>query len=100
MEEVEGLVTYVIATGLVWGLLVVLLFLLPLAIPRLIVRCRRHFWCAIAGERAEVEFEKRGLPGFRKATAVLSCSCFERPDVITCQRRCLDPRFRSVGGSS
>lgn len=100
MEEVEELVTYGVATGFVWGLLLVLFFLLPLAVPRLIVRCRRHFWCATAGERAEVEFEERGLPGFRKATAVLSCSCFARPDVVTCERGCLDPRFRYAGGSS
>ena len=100
MEEVEELVTVGVATGFVWGLVVVLLFLLPLAIPRLIVRCRRNFWCATAGGRAEVEFEERGLPGFRRATAVLSCSCFARPDVVACERECLDPRFRSVGGSS
>ena len=100
MEEVEELVTYGVAPGFLWGLVLVLLFLLPLAIPRLIVRCRRHFWCATAGKRAEVEFEERGLPGFRKATAVLSCSCFARPDVVACDRECLDPRFRLVRGSS
>jgi hypothetical protein len=100
MEEVEELVTYGVATGVVWGLLVVLLFLLPLAVPRLRVRCRRHFWCRTAGERAEVEFEERGLPGFRKATAVLSCSCFARSDVVACERECLDPGFRAVAGSS
>jgi hypothetical protein len=99
MEEVEELVTLGVATGFVWALVVVLLFLLPLALPRLIVRCRRHFWCATAGKWAEVEFEERGLPGFRKATAVLSCSWFARPDAVACDRGCLDPRFRSVRGS-
>jgi len=63
MEEIEGLVTYGVVTGLAWALLAVLLLLLPLAIPRSIVRCRRHFWCATAGTRTEVEFEERGLPG-------------------------------------
>jgi hypothetical protein len=100
MEEIEELVAYGVVTGVAWGLLAVLLFLLPLAIPRLIVRCRRHFWCATAGARAEVEFEERGLPGFRTATAVLSCSCFDPPEAVACERRCLDPTFRSVGGSS
>lgn len=100
MEEIEGLVTYGVVTGLAWGLLAVLLFLLPLAIPRLIVRCLRHFWCATAGRRAEVEFEERGLPGFRTATAALSCSCFDPSEAVACQRQCLNPRSRSVGGSS
>jgi len=63
MEEIEGLVTYGVVTGLASALLAVLLLLLPLAIPRLIVRCRRHFWCATAGTRTVVEFEERGLPG-------------------------------------
>ena len=63
MEEIEELVTYGVVTGLAWALLAVLFFLLPLAIPRLIVRCRRHFWRATAGTRAGVEFEERGLPG-------------------------------------
>jgi len=100
MEEIEGLVVYGVVTGLVSGLLAVLLLLLPLAIPRLIIRRRRHLWCATAGAQAEVEFEERGLPGFRIATTVLSCSCFDPPEAVACQRRCLDPSFRSVRSSS
>ena len=62
MEEIEELVAYGVITGLAWALLAVLLLLLPLAIPRSIVRCRRHFG-ATAGTRTVVEFEERGLPG-------------------------------------
>ena len=94
MEEIEGLVVYGATSGLAWGLLGVLLLLLPLAIPPLIVRCRRQFWCAAAGKRVEVEFEERGLPGFRNAVAVLSCSCFDHPGAIACRRRCLNSEFR------
>ena len=94
MEEVEGLIVDGVASGLVLALLAVLLLLLPLAVPRLIVRCRRKFWCATAQARVEVEFEERGLPGFRNATGVISCSCFDPPAAITCQRRCLDSTFR------
>jgi hypothetical protein len=101
MEEVEGLIVHGVATGLALSLVGVLLFLLPLAIPRLIVRSRRQFWCATAEERVEVA--ERGLPGFRRAIAVLSCSCFDLPSAIGCQRRCLDATFRSqrspVGGA-
>jgi hypothetical protein len=100
MEQIEGLITYGVVIGLAWGLLAVQVLLLPLAISLLIVRCRRHFWCATAGARAEVEFEERGFPGFRTATAVLRCSCFDRPEAVACQRRCLDPSFRSAEGSS
>jgi hypothetical protein len=100
MEDIEGLIGYGVVTGLALGLLTVLLLLLPLAIPRLTIRRRRHFWCATTGTPAEVEFEERGLPGFRTATAVLSCSCFDPPQSVACPRRCLDPRFRAVGGSS
>jgi hypothetical protein len=63
MEEIEGLVVYGVVTGLALGLLAVLLFLLQLAIPRLIVHCRRNFRCATTGTQVEVEFEERGFPG-------------------------------------
>ena len=94
MEEVEGLIAHGVASGIALSLLGILLLLLPLAIPRLIIRSRRQFWCATAEERVEVEFAERGLPGFRRAIAVLSCSCFDPPSAIGCQRRCLDPTFR------
>jgi hypothetical protein len=94
MEEIEAIVVQGVIAGLALGLLAVLLLLLPLAIPRFFVRRRRHFWCATARERVDVEFEDRGLPGFRNAIAVLSCSRFEPPSAIACQRRCLDAAFR------
>ena len=94
MDFTEEIVLQGVIAGLALGLLAVLLLLLPLAIPRLFVRRRRHFWCATARERVDVEFEDRGLPGFRKPITVLSCSRFELPSDIACQRRCLDAAFR------
>jgi hypothetical protein len=94
VEEIEALVVPGVMVGLALGLLGFLFLLFPLAIPRRITRRRRHFWCAIARERVDVEFEERGLPGFRKAIAVLSCSRFEPSSAIVCQRRCLNTTFR------
>jgi hypothetical protein len=94
MDFVEEIVVQGVTAGLALGLLAVLLLLLPLAVPRFFVRRRRHFWCATARERVDVEFEERGLPGFRNAIAVLSCSRFEPPSAIACQRRCLSAAFR------
>ena len=91
--EVEEVVVQGVTVGLALGLLGFLLLLLPLAIPRLICR-RRNFWCATGGERVDVEFEERGLPGFSTTIAVLSCSRFEPPSAIACQRQCLDAAFR------
>ena len=91
--EVEEVVVQGVTVGLALGLLGFLLLLLPLAIPRLVVRRRRHFWCATGREGVDVEFEEQGLPGFR-TIAVLSCSRFEPPSAIACQRRCLDAAFR------
>src|SRR5262245_19309914 len=90
MEELEEVIVTGVASGLVLGLAGVLLLLLPLAVPGLIVRRRRQFWCATADERVEVEFEERGVPGFRRPVAVLRCSCFDPPSAIACQCRCLD----------
>ena len=107
MEEIEEIVTHGVTGGLALGLLGVLLLLFPLALPRWIVRRRRHFWCSTAHEGVGVELEERGLPGFRKSLAVLSCSRFEPTSAITCDRRCLDAAFRRrwpsalpVGGRS
>ena len=94
MEEIEEMFAPGVTLGLALGLLGFLLLLLPLAIPRLIIRRRRHFWCATGGERVDVEFEERRLPGFRNAIAVLSCNRFEPPSAIACQRRCLNAAFR------
>ena len=94
MEEIEMMVVSGVTVGLALGVLGFLLLLLPLAIPRRLIHRQRHFWCAIARERVDVEFEERGLPGFRKAISVLSCSRFEPPSAIACKRRCLDGAFR------
>jgi hypothetical protein len=56
---------------------------------------RRGFWCAQAQREVEVEFEERGLPGFRRPTAVLSCSVFDPPTAVHCRRRCLDGDMRA-----
>src|SRR5262245_57036235 len=48
---------------------------------------RRAFWCPGAGREVEVEFEDRGVLGFRRHE-VLSCSAFEHPREITCGRAC------------
>lgn len=50
---------------------------------------RRHFWCASAEREVEVSFGERGLPGFRRAVAVRSCSMFDPPTEVTCRRECL-----------
>lgn len=55
---------------------------------------RRRFWCAVSRREVEVEFEERGFPGFRGAVAVKSCSAFDPPVAVSCQRRCLDATFR------
>jgi hypothetical protein len=54
---------------------------------------RHRFWCAQSRREVEVEFEVRGLPGFRKMT-VRSCSVFDPPTAVRCRRRCVDIAFR------
>ena len=54
MEEIEEMFAPGVTLGLALGLLGFLLLLLPLAIPRLIIRRRRHFWCATGGEHGLV----------------------------------------------
>ena len=58
--------------------------------------CRRHFWCSIKQREVEVEFETvpRRLLGTR-ITGVKSCTAFEEPTAVACDRACLDGRFRS-----
>jgi hypothetical protein len=72
-----------------WGVVVALMVLLGALAVR--VR-RRRFWCAQAWREVEVEFEERGFPGFRRPTAVLSCSAFEPPTAVGCRRGCLAGR--------
>jgi hypothetical protein len=74
-----------------WGVVVaIILFLGMLAVT---IR-RRRFWCDQARREVEVEFEEHGLPGFRRPTAVLSCSVFEPPTAVHCRRACLDRDMR------
>lgn len=84
--------TDVFAWGLVGALLILapLLALLPGAVER------RRFWCPLSRREAEVEFEVRGLPGWRRPVAVRSCSVFDPPTAVVCRRRCLDPAFRRL----
>jgi hypothetical protein len=70
------------------GLVITMVALLVLVLVTRVVR-RRRFWCAPANRDVEVEFEERGLLGFRRRTAVLSCSAFECPGEISCRRHCL-----------
>ena len=55
---------------------------------------RRHFWCRRAQGEVEVEFEERGLAGFRRAVAVRSCSLFDPPTDVRCGRSCLTQEVR------
>jgi len=75
-------------TILGWGVAIIMVALLMLVLITRAVR-RRRFWCAPAHREVEVEFEERGLLGFRRPTAVLSCSAFECPGEISCRRQCL-----------
>ena len=79
---------------LAWGLLGALIFLVPLLALFGITVQRRRFWCAQSRQEVEVEFEERGLPGFRRQVAVKSCSVFDPPEAVACRRRCLDSTFR------
>jgi len=57
-------------------------------------RRRRRSWCALVEREVEVEYDTRGLPGFRAAVAVRACSVYDPPTAVECRRRCLDPAFR------
>lgn len=79
---------------LAWGLVGALLFLFPLVVVFSRATRRRRFWCAYSRREVEVEFEEHGLPGFRRAVAVRSCSVFDPATAVRCRRRCLDTDFR------
>lgn len=79
-------------TVLGWGVVFATAALLMLVLVTRVVR-RRRFWCAGADRDVEVEFEERGLLGFRRRT-LLSCSAFECPGEITCRRQCLKSETR------
>ncbi len=55
---------------------------------------RTRVWCSALGLEVEVEYERRGFPGFRHSLAVRGCSIFEPGEAVACRRRCLDVAFR------
>ena len=77
-----------------WGLILALLFLVPLLVVFSSAIRRRRFYCAQNGREVEVEFEERGVPGLRCAVSVRSCSVFDPPTAVDCRRRCLNSDFR------
>jgi hypothetical protein len=77
------------AALLVWAIIAAAFLCL---LPVLVVVRRRRFRCAKAGRDVEVAFEERGLPGHRLPIAVLSCSAFDPPRHIACDRACLHGR--------
>ena len=82
---------------LVWavGAAVLLLFMTVVFVPAV----RRRFWCAGAQRDVEVEFEECGVPGRRRRIAVISCSTFDPPTKVQCDRACLmTPADREAGG--
>ena len=88
--EVSGGWTYGVADLLAWGMLVALLFAVPLVVLFSRARRRRRFWCAESARDVDVEFEARGLPGFREEV-VKRCSNFDPETAVVCRRSCLDP---------
>jgi hypothetical protein len=54
----------------------------------------RTFWCASKDQEVEVEFETKRFLGFPRAVAVNRCSALDEPAHVTCDRRCLDSRYR------
>ena len=89
-----------LATALGWGTLVALLVLVPLILVFSRMIHWRRFWCALSGRDVQVEFEEAGVPGLSWASVVRSCSAFDPPTAITCDRRCVDARFRRRCGSA
>lgn len=87
---VQAVVTAQIAAFILLSLL--LLFSAPFLWGT--VRRRRSFRCPLVRHEVEVEFEERLLLGFRRSVGVRSCSVFEPPTAIECQRRCVDSAFR------
>ena len=71
----------------IWAAAFVLVALILTLLATCVVR-RRAFWCPGVGREVEVEFEDRGLLGFRRHD-VLTCSAFEHPHELTCGRDCL-----------
>jgi len=77
-----------------WATLAVLVLLVPVfGVFSHMIR-RRRFWCAHVKREVEVLVEERGLPGFVHAASVASCSVFDPPAAVTCDRRCVSAEFR------
>lgn len=77
-----------------WATLALLVLLVPVfGVFSHMIR-RRRFWCAQAKREVEVLVEERGLPGFAHAASVTSCSVFDPPTALTCDRRCVSAEFR------
>lgn len=62
--------------------------------PWTAIRSRR-VWCALIEREVFVEFEERGFPGLRSPVAVWSCTAFDPPPTVACQRRCVESMFRN-----
>jgi len=78
---------------LVWAGVVATLAIVLLPVIGRTVRTRR-FWCDRAEGEVEVEFEERGVFGFRRAVAVRGCSVFDPPTQVSCRRSCLERDVR------
>ena len=81
------LVTEAISSGLLAWAVAAALFLCVL--PAFLVVRRRRFRCPETQRDVEVDFQERGLPGRRQPIAVLSCSAFDPPRRVLCDRACL-----------
>ncbi|HUF35573.1 MAG TPA: hypothetical protein VMN37_06460 [Gemmatimonadales bacterium] len=77
-----------------WATLIALIILVPLVVIFARMIHRRRFWCGLSERDVEVEFEESGFPGFSWASVVRSCSAFDPPTAVTCERRCVDAGFR------
>ncbi len=56
----------------------------------IVTRTRRlRFWCVEAQRNVEVELEECGLVGVRPRRNVKSCSAFDPPTAVMCDRTCL-----------
>jgi hypothetical protein len=80
-----------------WGTLSLVLVVSGLALLAVVSVMRvvpRRFWCPLAQRDVEVAFVECGIPGYQRAVAVQSCSVFDPPTDVRCERGCLDPGCR------
>lgn len=88
--------TQALADVMAWGSLLSLLLLVPLLVLFSQALRRRRFWCLASRREVEVEMEEVGVPGFRRAVAVRSCTAFDPATAVTCRRKCLEVDYRRV----